>query len=296
MKQTIQAQVLDHLFEGVYFVNRNREILLWNRAAEKLTGFKASDVIGRQCADAILRHVSGDGTLLCHNGCPLQATLDDGRERETEVYLHHMDGHRVPIHVRVAPVHGDNGEVIGAVEMFRDARREQAHRERFEQLEKMAFIDPLTGLPNRRYLMDTIEMRLNELKRYKWPFGLLFMDVDHFKKVNDAYGHKIGDNVLKMVANTLKSSARSHDLVGRAGGEEFVAVVTNVEADQLVLIADRFRTLVERSALRDPKDLGVTISIGAAMAKPGDTCETLMERSDALLYKAKQSGRNNIFE
>ncbi len=294
MTTTIQSTVLDHLFEGVYYVNRNREILLWNRAAEELTGFSSEEVIGKRCADAILRHVSGDGTLLCNSGCPLQATLDDGEERETEVFLHHKDGHRVPVHVRVAPVRSDDGAIVGAVEMFRNAQAEQEHRERFEQLEKMAFIDTLTGLPNRRYVMATLEKRLDELNRYEWPFGVLFMDVDYFKRVNDTHGHKIGDAVLKMVAETLKASARSFDLVGRIGGEEFVTVVTNASQEQLISVAERFRHLVERSELRDPNGLAVTISIGAAAAVPGDTGEALLDRADAMLYRAKEAGRNRV--
>ncbi len=291
---TIQTTVLDHLFEGVYYVDRERKILLWNRAAERLTGFSSEEVLGRHCFDAVLRHVSAEGKLLCFTGCPLQATLNDGQERETEIFLHHKKGHRVPVHVRVAPVFGENGDVIGAVEMFRDATSELEQKERFDYLERMAFIDVLTGLPNRKYVLDSLKARLEEFRRFEWSFGVLFIDVDHFKRINDEHGHKVGDQMLKMVAAALKAASRRLDIVGRLGGEEFVAVVTNVDEKRLLTVAERFRTLVEFSAMRELNNLSVTISIGAAMAQKGDSCDALLERTDELLYQAKRAGRNRV--
>ena len=115
-------------------------------------------MVGRSCEDALHRHVSGDGALLCFKGCPLKKTLDDGTQGESDVFLQHKDGHRVPISVRVAPILDDAGEVLGAVEMFRDAGKEAEQQQRIKALEEMAFIDPLTELPNRRFLLTKMSM------------------------------------------------------------------------------------------------------------------------------------------
>ncbi len=287
--------MLENLFEGAYVVDVDRRIVDWNRAAEEITGFSREEVVGRHCADAILRHVDGEGKMLCFDGCPLQQTLADGEPREEQVYLHHREGQRKRVTIRVVPLTDDSGDIIGAVEMFRDTEREIEQQERIAALEEMVFIDPLTGLANRRYLMAQIQNRLDELRRYDWPFGVLFLDVDNFKTINDTYGHDVGDQVLKMVAATLQSATRAFDIVARYGGEEFVVITRNVGEAQLTDIAERFRKLVSLSALRDPQEIGVTISVGATLAARDDTPEDLLKRADRNLYNAKRAGRNSIY-
>ena len=121
------------------------------------------------------------------------------------------------------------------------------------------------------------------------------MDVDHFKKVNDTYGHDTGDRVLRMVARTLGASLRSVDALGRWGGEEFVAVVSNATGEQLRVAAERCRALVAQSALEvGQHQVRVTISIGAALARAEDTTESLLERVDRSMYRAKVGGRNRV--
>lgn len=293
MIDTIHATMLENLFEGVYYVDQDCRIRYWNTAAERLTGFSRKEVVGRSCEDALLRHVSGDGALLCFKGCPLKKTLDDGSQAESEVFLQHKAGHRVPISIRVAPVLDDAGEVLGAVEMFRDARKENEQEQRIKRLEAMAFLDPLTELPNRRFLLARLESRLSELKRYDWQFGILFMDVDDFKTVNDTHGHDVGDAVLKMIAATLNATVRSFDLVARYGGEEFIVIVSNVTRPQLIEIGERFRNLIAMSSLRAP-EINVTVSVGLAQAAPEDTAESLIKRADEKLYAAKSTGKNRV--
>lgn len=295
MLDAVHETMLENLFEGAYVVDRERRIVFWNKAAEKVTGFSKQEVIGRECSDGLLRHINGQGKLLCDSDCPLHQTLKDGVEREEMLFFHHKDGHRVLVTIRVAPLLNAAGEVVGAMEVFRNTGREIEQEAKIAALEEMAYIDSLTGLPNRRFLLSKIRGRLDELRRYDWPFGVLFMDIDNFKAINDTYGHDVGDSVLRMVASTLKSTMRTLDSVARFGGEEFVVVVSNVNRDQLARIGERFRVLVSVSSLRDPVDIAVTVSIGAAMALASDTPETLLKRADNKLYEAKHAGRNSIF-
>ena len=295
MIDELARRVLDNLYDGVYFVDRDRTITYWNNAAERLTGFMSDEVVGTHCYDDILRHVDEKGTNLCKEGCPLHATLADGAMREAEVYLHHKDGHRVPVLIRVSPIHDSRGQTVGAVEVFSDNFPKVAMRENLGQLQRMALLDPLTGLANRRYMGMRLQVTLDELHRYGWPFGVIFADIDRFKKVNDSYGHEIGDRVLKVVANTFLHNVRSVDIVGRWGGEEFLGLIANVDAEQLYSIADKLRVLVEESRpLRESIGLRVTVSIGAALARSGDTAERLLVRADELLYQSKRGGRNRV--
>lgn len=288
-------QLLDNLYDGVYFVDRNRVISYWNKAAEQISGFSAGEMIGHSCMGNLLVHVDEAGRMLCREGCPLSAAMEDGQPRQASVYMHHRAGHRMPVQVRVAPIRDDAGAIVGAVEIFSDNTAAEEIRQRASELERLAYIDPLTGIANRRFLETALHARLEEQRRYGWPFGLLFIDIDHFKSFNDRYGHEIGDQVLKMVAATMTRCSRSFDTVGRWGGEEFAAIIANVRQEQLQSVAERHRRMIEQSGLpAAEKTLQVTVSIGAALSRPGDTGETLLKRADALMYQSKQNGRNRV--
>ena len=129
--------------------------------------------------------------------------MSDLVPRNVEVYLHHKHGYRVPVSVCTNPMLDLSGKVIGAVEIFSDNSPKLAITQKIKELEKMALLDPLTELANRRYIESNIQTKLDEMNRYDWPLGILFMDIDRFKNINDSYGHDIGDKVLIMVSNTL---------------------------------------------------------------------------------------------
>ncbi|HEY6837725.1 MAG TPA: PAS domain S-box protein, partial [Geobacteraceae bacterium] len=116
--QLFFRKLLDNLYDGVYFVDRDRLITYWNKGAERISGYTAEEVMGKSCKDSLLVHMDDKGTILCLAGCPLAATMEDRKERRAEVYLHHKDGHRVPVVVRVAPIPDRAGKIIGAVEIF----------------------------------------------------------------------------------------------------------------------------------------------------------------------------------
>ena len=287
--------LVDAMSDGVYFVDRNRRITYWNSGAEQITGYEGPAVVGRRCQDDLLNHVDGEGNKLCQVGCPLLATMHDGVPRTAEIFLHHKDGHRVPVEVRASPITDAGGRIVGAVEVFNDVSPKMAAIEQARMLERLVYIDPLTEAPNRRLLEASLRSRVDELDRYGWGFGLIGMDLDHLKAINDRYGHQVGDKALCVVAKTLSGAARSFDVVGRWGGDEFTALITNATAREVLGIAERFRALVG-SAVVPVGDLQVPlgISAGVAIARVGETPEELIGRTDSLLYRAKQAGGNRI--
>jgi diguanylate cyclase (GGDEF)-like protein/PAS domain S-box-containing protein len=288
-------QLLDNMFDGLYFVDRQRVITYWNKAAEKITGYLASEVIGRSCKDGILMHIDDKGRSLCKGMRPLAWTIGDGKPREAEIFLHHKEGHRVPVWVRVMPLKDENGAIIGGVELFSDLSNESIISERIRELERRAMLDRLTGLPNRNHLEPEIDGLLHEVKRYNAQFGVLFCDIDNFKSFNDTYGHDLGDTVLKTVARTLKFNTRPFDLFGRWGGEEFVGIIRNVNRDTLYLVGERCRVVVEKTLIPyNNTALNVTVSIGATTGRTVDTVDSVLKRADTLLYESKRNGRNRV--
>ncbi|MGE5416055.1 MAG: diguanylate cyclase [Acidobacteriota bacterium] len=288
-------QLIDHIADGVYYVDIDRRITYWNYGAEAITGYSAEEVVGRKCSDNLLMHVSEQGNPLCTNLCPLSDTMCSGKIREVNVYLHHKNGHRVPVRVKSAPITDGQGNIIGAVEVFTENTARVAALERVRELEQVAFLDPLTNLANRRFGESFLESRFNEFQRYNMRFGVLSLDIDHFKNVNDTYGHDFGDKVLQMVANTMASNIRSYDLACRWGGEEFNIILTSTNEDTMKSIAEKLRVLISQSCIpHESGMIGVTISIGGTLAQEGDTAESLLKRADDLMYQSKTNGRNQV--
>jgi diguanylate cyclase (GGDEF)-like protein/hemerythrin-like metal-binding protein/PAS domain S-box-containing protein len=162
---------------------------------------------------------------------------------------------------------------------------------RTEQLEKLMLTDPLTGVGNRRFLTKGLNDEVLRTQRYHHPLSVAFIDIDHFKVINDKYGHATGDMVLACLARSLQSGLRDCDLLGRFGGEEFVLILPETGLDDALSIAERIRKRVAKLDLL-PKGDVVTVSVGLAELLPDETAEELLARSDKSLYRAKEDGRN----
>lgn len=288
-------QIIENLYDGVYFVDTNRMITYWNNAAEQISGYSAEEVVGSACSDNILTHVDGEGRSLCLGGCPLSATIADGKRRDAEVFLHHKEGHRVPIQVRTSILKNKEGLIIGGAEIFKDISNVQANTLRIIELEKLALLDNLTQLPNRNYIDRELSARLREFKRNKVTFGVFFIDLDYFKNINDTYGHAVGDEVLRLVARSFIASSRPFDLYGRWGGDEFVGIIRDVSSENLTVLGERLRHLIRHSyIMHNLSKLSVTISLGATLVHENDTFDSLLKRADTLLYSSKNQGRDHI--
>jgi diguanylate cyclase (GGDEF)-like protein len=222
--------------------------------------------------------------------------MEDGQPREAEVYLHHADGHRVPVLVRATALRDENGTIIGAVETFSNNTHAVNARRRLSEMHQVARTDYLTRIGNRQHLEGRLRAVIAEFESSQSMAGLLFMDIDHFKQINDSYGHDTGDLALCMVANTLRHALRLTDTIGRWGGEEFVAILYDI-FDEMTLLntAEKVRSLIETSRLDiSSRSLAVTASIGATRLRANDTPKSLIRRADGLMYRSKQAGGNRV--
>jgi diguanylate cyclase (GGDEF)-like protein/PAS domain S-box-containing protein len=294
MREDLYKSVLENLYEGVYIVDKDRMITFWNKGAERITGFKSEELIGRHCYENVLNHINGKSDRLCQGGCPLLHTIQDGTPREATVYLHHKCGQRIEVAVKTIPLLED-GTIAGAAEFFIDDAHKAEINRTINELKSLALLDPLTDLPNRRYVDSYLDNRMNEFQKLGITFSVIMMDIDHFKRVNDTYGHDMGDQVLKMLAETLRDSFRKNDIVGRWGGEEFLAAIIGATQDDLSRVCEKVRMLVKNSSLRkEERPLHVTISIGASIVTAKDTLSALLKRADNALYVSKNAGRDKV--
>lgn len=169
-------------------------------------------------------------------------------------------------------------------------------KEKQKELEQLAFYDPLTNLPNRRFFFEHATLLLEGSKRYKNPLTILIMDIDNFKKINDTYGHEAGDIVLKNFANILKENVRQSDLPARLGGEEFVLLMPNTDLEQGKIVAKRIKSAFQNSVVvYKDKEIKTTLSGGlSSLMSELDSIDDLIRRADEALYRAKELGKNRI--
>jgi len=288
-------RLLDNLYDGVYFVDTQRRILFWNLGAERLSGYKAAEVVGRFCHDNILNHVDESECSLCKNGCPLTYSITEGQPIAQRVFLRHKDGRRIAVDVQVMPLRNEEDEIIGGVEIFRDASSSVALETAYGRIREVAEKDPLTGVANRRYLDGVLDSQVKLFKRTGIPFSLIMVDIDHFKQVNDTWGHLTGDKALIAFSGRLQEVCRRSDILGRWGGEEFLIILPEQRLHEAVATAERLQTTVAESAA--PEELGdrkLTGSFGVTKAILGDTNTSILGRVDDALYRAKLLGRNRV--
>src|ERR1019366_3317444 len=285
---SFERKLLDGLYDGVYFVDCDRTITYWNQAAERLTGYAAKEAVGRHCFDNFLMHVDERGSPLCLTGCPLSLTVSDGELREAQVFLRHKQGHRVPVGVRVSPIRDERGSITGAVEIFSDSTAIRQLEERACELETLAYSDALTGVANRRYIDLKVQQAIEEVELFDRPYGLILIDVDDFKAINDTFGHVTGDSVLTSVCETLSRSLRPNDVLGRWGGDEFVILARDVTPDSLEHLAQRCRVMIaETSMPAGDSHVRMTVSAGPILLEKGESSGSAFTRADRLLYVNK---------
>lgn len=292
--QHVLETVVDQFDEGVYVLGTDGQIAYWSRGAERLLGYPAEEMVGMPCSCAFL--------LPCEKSpSPVPpdllaaAVFEDGSPHAWRGLAVHRTGRRIPVLVRMVPLKDGSGRVVGVAGILTDPVGAATVVQRIHDLERCATLDHLTQMPNRRFLEARLTASLAEVERRGTHFGILLMDIDHFKSVNDAYGHQAGDEALRMVARALQAAVRACDTVGRWGGEEFMLIATDVGRSGLLSAGERFRRLVEECrGSYGVVPLRATMSVGGALARPGDTLEALVYRADRALYRAKDTGRNRV--
>ena len=289
--QEFYSKILDNISSGVYFVDKERVITYWNKGAERLSGFTALEVVGKKCS-SFLNHIDENGKVLCGDGCPLLGTMIDGNPRQAEVYMLHKLGQRVPVLVQAMPMKEDE-QTLGAVEIFHDISPLKFAQARIRELTDVAFLDKLTQVYNRAGLEKIIDTWFKDFKAYNYSFGIIFIDVDKFKQVNDQYGHHIGDQILAGIGSRLKKELRQADIIGRWGGDEFLVLLNEVTHESIERVIIKIREVLNHQPY--PTEIGeliVTCSLGGVIPSSTDTLETLIMRADQLMYTDKQTKSN----
>jgi diguanylate cyclase (GGDEF)-like protein/PAS domain S-box-containing protein len=302
------AFVMDKVSSAVISTDSDLKINYWNKGAEILYGWREAEVLGKSVDEVCgTEFMEGQQELA-------QQTLIKDKTWRGELKQKHRSGKEIWVDASVTLLEDDSGNYVGGVTINHDVterklaedelRRtkesiEQINltlRRAFEREQLASRTDSLTGVFNRRYFFELLGYEFSASRRYERPLSLVMFDVDYLKKINDTYGHQVGDELLKKAANVVRGELRTSDVLARYGGDEFVILLSNSSEQDASMVLERiYRELKSTIISADHKKLGISISAGISSLQPDmEKADQLVMLADRALYVAKNSGRNRV--
>ncbi len=297
------SEIIDFLPDPTWVIDVQGRVMAWNQAIVRLTGIPADYMIGK----------SGKQHAVAFYGEPRLMLIDlvlhpntaaeeefpvfrrEGNRLYGEFYVPDLGRGGVFVASTAGPLYDHAGKLVGAIQTVRDiTRRKQMEQDLLEAATK----DSLTGVNNRHHFMELAQEELKRYQRHKRPLAMMMLDLDHFKNVNDTYGHHVGDIVLIEFSKTCSAVIREIDYFGRLGGEEFGILLVESGVDDARQVAERVRRQVEDMVISVKEtEITITVSIGLTMLNSSDSdFKEVLQRADRALYQAKNEGRNRVVE
>jgi len=288
-RNNLLIAALEAAANGIVITDTDAVVIWANSAFGKLTGYKPEEAVGHKPNE------------LTSSGLQSQAFYQDmwtaimaGQHWRGELINKHKNGHLYHEQLSIAPVKNSAGDITHFIGIKEDISERKALE---AQLQTLASTDPLTGLFNRRIFLERLEQERAKVARLPhYSAALLMLDLDFFKRVNDTYGHAVGDDVLKAFADIIRHSSRTIDVPARLGGEEFAILLSGADQNDTLIMAERLRAQVAAMVVdHEAGPVQITVSIGATYVLPNDkNGEAALHRADAALYEAKDGGRNHV--
>ena len=291
-----QAKLLDNMYDAVVFVDVQGLVGLWNHGAERLTGIPGTTVRRRSWNPEILHLADEKGRPIAEADCPVLIAIQSGVQSLRRLTISGRNSRAISVDSHAIPVIAENGSVQGAILMLHDASSEISLEQRCQSLAEKATRDPLTQVANRAEFDRVHTMFAAAHQQQHVPCSMLMCDLDHFKNVNDTYGHQAGDEAIRSLAALLKGACRPGDLVARYGGEEFVMLFADCDNAAATRRTEQIRKSLAQMSQPKLGGCAVTASFGVTEIQPGDTPETMLRRADRALLMAKSNGRNQVVQ
>ncbi|MGR5080377.1 diguanylate cyclase [Photobacterium swingsii] len=283
-QQRLAARIFEQSREGIIVIDYEGRIQMINPSLSSIMGYSIDELMGEKINDFLEIEYFEE----------IRHTIESGGGRwRGEILEKHKDGTMIPLEVRANVINSNSGETAQIVMSITDL----SHKKEIEQLEYLAHHDALTGLANRKRLFDVLEEKTQDYRANNTLFAVLYIDLDGFKPVNDTYGHHVGDEVLKVVANRMEESVRENDFVARLAGDEFVILVDAIHSSQEgLLAAERVSTAISEPMKVAGYTLNIGASIGFSVINGTDdaSIEQVLQNADAAMYRAKEDDQNGI--
>src|SRR4029079_16626413 len=291
-----EKKLIDNMHDGVVFVDSQSTIVLWNTGVERLTGVSSAAACGRTLLPNLMDMCNNREQRITNEEGPVAHAIATGVQWLGRVSIMGRQGHHVAVDLHAIPVRSVDGAIHGATVLLHDVSSETSLEEKCQALHAQVAKDPMTQVANRAEFDRMLNNFVSAHQESNLPCSLIMSDLDHFKSINDTYGHQAGDMAIITFASLLKSMCRSGDLVARYGGEDFAILC----ADCTNAAAARKAEAI-RQALADIKhstlgNQSFTASFGVTELQTGDTPETMLRRADRALLQAKDQGRNQVVQ
>lgn len=286
--------LVESLYDGFCVVDSDLRYVIWSPGAERLLGYKSGEIVGHTWTSRLLGYTNEQGQALSDQECAMHNAVTEGTAAVVNMRLSHVAGNRLDAEVQTVPLIDEAGHLRGVAEIFRSVSTARQPQRDFRDLRRAATRDPLTGTVNRGELEAQLKQLHSDTTSAtgKEPYSIIFADVDHFKQINDTFGHATGDLVLIEIARVLQQETYSGEIVGRYGGEEFVILCPATNCEHAVKRAERLRLSIGRINLDELHEHPLTASFGVAQYESGEAAENVLRRADKGLYAAKNGGRN----
>ena len=291
-----EEKLIDTMHDGVVFVDAQARITRWNKGCERLTGVSGEAAIGRAFVPSLLDMCLNADHQVADDACPVAKSLITNTQIGQRLLVMGSQGQHVAIDLHAIPVHSPDGKVQGATVLLHDAQPEASLEQECVALQAEVTKDPMTKVANRAEFDRMLALFIETHNQAGQPCSLIMCDIDHFKNINDTYGHQAGDEAIISLANLLSSLCRAGDLVARYGGEEFAVLCADCSNADGARRAEQIRrklSELQHSCLGNKR---ITASFGVTEQQAGDTPETMLRRSDRALLMAKEQGRNQVVQ
>lgn len=291
----VYRTLLESMPNGVYLVDRERRILLWNEGAERISGYLRQEVVGHRCQDDLLVHCDQNNTILCGAACPLMETMNDGKPRVADVFLRHKGGQRVPVRVRAVPIREPGGTIIGAAEVFDERVLLPQTDEHPNSQAVHDSADPLTGIPDQESARRHLEGWLLDFADSHIPFGLLMIAIEGLDELRKSRGAGAAEAILRVAARTVSGNLRPSDVAGCWSEDRFAVILADCPAHALPRVAGMLQRILSAAAISWWGDrVAIAASIGGSAVLEGDTAETILARSEEALAASLADGGNRV--
>ena len=287
------------LYDGYFLLSESGQYRIWSDGMPGLSGRSVPQMLGRswRSADVRLSPVTQTGRRSMNTPQEeiVPQVLRSGRAQFCSRVCTVHDTQQLSVDVYTLPLGPAGEKPVGVVQLFRSRSGVRRRTREYAELRLAATRDPLTGVASRGQLETQLRHMIDDFHNHEAsrPLSVVFLDVDHFKSVNDTFGHKAGDQVLVDLTQLLQNETYSGEIIGRYGGEEFVLLCPDTDLASAVRRAERLRQAIQNSSIGGISGLNVTSSFGVAAARLGDSVQTLLERADVCLFRAKEAGRNS---
>jgi len=276
----ICRSVLESLQVGLCVVDLQKKIIFWSDGAERITGFLRHEVVGRPCAGRTLVHCDRSVCDHCGLECPVGAALLNAHASEAEAYLHHKEGHQIPVHVWAVPVRDAHGSIIGVVQSFADQHQAEDGEHREDSLKNSGCVDEITGIANHVIMQSHLRETLGTFAELRVPFGILCLRLEGLDVFRANFGAEAASCMLRMVAHTLELAVWRTDHVGRWTDDQFLVILNGCSGDAVRSVGDRIGRMLANDGIEWwGEKRSLVVSIGNAVSEPNDTSESMLKRA-----------------